>query len=105
MVVAGMTARTGVLRRVEDETGLSGTGDVAWIVEFPDGVCVTRWCVTDIRQTCVWASLDDVLAVHGHDGKTRIVWHDFAASLAELKERGVTVEQWAYATGNESLLA
>ncbi len=65
-----------VLRRHEDVTGLSGTGDVAWGVLFPDGVVVTRWCVTDVRQTCVWRSLDDTMAVHGHDGKTGIGWLD-----------------------------
>ena len=64
----------GRLVRTEDETGVSGTGVVAWIVEFPDGVAVTRWAVTDIRQTCVWASVDDVVAIHGHGGKTRIEW-------------------------------
>lgn len=65
-----------VLRRVEDEGGLSGIGDVAWGVLFPDGVVVTRWCVTDVRQTCVWKSLDDVAFVHGHGGKTKIVFLD-----------------------------
>lgn len=66
--------RTGVLVRSDDETGISGTGVVAWIVEFPDGVAVTRWAVTDIRQTCVWASVGDVLAIHGHGGRTTIRW-------------------------------
>lgn len=65
-----------VLRRIEDETGLSGTGDVAWGVLFPDGVAVTRWCVTDVRQTCVWKSLADVEYVHGHGGKTELVFLD-----------------------------
>jgi hypothetical protein len=67
-------ARSGVLVRDDDETGVSGTGVVAWIVEFPDGVTVTRWAVTDVRQTCVWRSVADVEAIHGHGGKTRIAW-------------------------------
>jgi hypothetical protein len=62
------------LERDEDETGVSGEGVVAWGVVFPDGICVTRWCVTDIRQTCVWASMADIEYVHGHGGKTRIVY-------------------------------
>ena len=65
-----------VLRRREDETGVSGVGDVAWGVVFPDGIAVTRWCVTDVRQTCVWRSLEDVAAVHGHHGKTQIIFLD-----------------------------
>ncbi len=68
--------RSGVLVRDDDETGVSGTGVVAWVVEFPDGTTVTRWAVTEIRQTCVWASVDDVLAIHGHNGKTRLQWDD-----------------------------
>lgn len=65
-----------VLRRREDETGLSGTGDVAWGLVFPDGVAVVRWCVTDVRQTAVFNSLDDVKHVHGHNGKTEVVFLD-----------------------------
>ena len=65
---------TGVLVRDDDETGVSGTGPVAWIVEFPDGVAVTRWAVTGVRQTCVWESIDHVIQIHGHDGRTRPVW-------------------------------
>ena len=67
-------SRVGVLVRDEDETGISGKGIVAWVVEFPDGVAVTRWAVTEIRQTCVWRSIDDLLAIHGHNGKTRLEW-------------------------------
>jgi hypothetical protein len=70
----GVFPSAGRLVRDEDETGISGTGPVAWVVEFPDGVAVTRWAVTDVRQTCVWASIDDVVAIHGHNGKTRIEW-------------------------------
>ena len=72
--------RTFVLRRHQDETGVSTAHgaapgqDVAWGVEFPDGPCVIRWCISDVRQTAVFASLDDIKAVHGHDGKTEVVW-------------------------------
>jgi len=38
--------RAGFLTRTDDVTGLSGTGMVAWLVEFPDGPCVVRWCVS-----------------------------------------------------------
>jgi hypothetical protein len=65
-----------VLMRHQDVTGVSGRGKVAWGIVFPDGVVVTRWCVTETRQTCVWASLADVEKIHGHDGKTHIVFLD-----------------------------
>jgi len=68
-------ARRFVLEREEDETGLSGTGTVAWGVVFPDGAAVTRWNAP-IAQTCVWRSVDDIEYVHGHLGKTKIVYLD-----------------------------
>ena len=61
--------------RDEDETGISGTGVVAFGVVFSDGVTVTRWN-SDVAQTCVWQSFDEVDAVHGHGGRTRIEWVD-----------------------------
>lgn len=63
------------LIRDEDETGLSGTGLVAFGVQFPDGSVATRWNAL-IAQTCVWSCLEDVLHVHGHKGKTTIEWID-----------------------------
>src|SRR4029077_11704723 len=76
-----------ILRRHEDPSQFSGTGDVCWGVLFPDGVAVTRWCVTDIRQTCVWASLEDLVAIHGHDGATEVVWLDEAPSESRARAR------------------
>lgn len=64
-----------VLERDTDETGVSGVGTVAWGVAFPDGAAVTRWNAA-IAQTCAWQSIADVVAVHGHGGRTRIVWLD-----------------------------
>lgn len=64
------------MHRHEDVSGISGTGLVAWGVEFPDGSVVTRWCVSDVRQTCNWVSMADVEFVHGHGGLTEIVWLD-----------------------------
>lgn len=65
------------LCRDEDETGISGIGLVAFGVVFPDGVTVTRWN-SDVAQTCVWQSFEEVDAVHGHGGRTRIEWIDDA---------------------------
>lgn len=63
------------LIRHEDETGISGTGIVAFGIQFPDGNVVTRWN-SDVAQTCVWASIEEVEAVHGHGGLTEIRWTD-----------------------------
>jgi hypothetical protein len=62
--------RTFAMIREDDVTGVSGTGVVADGVEFDDGVVVIRWR-GDERSTVVWDNVDDALAIHGHDGKTR----------------------------------
>jgi hypothetical protein len=65
------------LQRDEDETGISGTGVVAEGVQFSDGEVVLRWQAGEWHSTVVWAQgMDAVEAIHGHGGKTRIVWHD-----------------------------
>lgn len=63
------------LQRSEDPTGISGTGLVAWGVEFDDGTCVLRWA-TDTASTAVYASIADVETIHGHEGATQVVWLD-----------------------------
>lgn len=66
--------RTFYLARHEDVSGVSGTGIVAEGVEFSDGKCAIRWIVGDHRSVVVWDSVGDVQAIHGHDGKTRIMY-------------------------------
>ena len=66
-----------VLERVEDVTGISGTGIIAEGVEFSDGVVCLHW-------TSEWPSsvvhydrgIESVYHVHGHNGKTKIVFLD-----------------------------
>lgn len=57
------------LDRLEDETGISGTGKIAEGVEFSDGKVVMRW-LTEHRSTCFYDSMEEVVAIHGHEGKT-----------------------------------
>lgn len=69
--------RTFILFRTTDVSGVSGTGVVAEGVEFSDGICVCRWRPdSDTASTCVYDSIADVEAVHGHDGATQIIWED-----------------------------
>ena len=66
-----------VLERDEDITGVSGTG-------VAQGVCCPTGDVVALRWTSEWPTsvvfhergLASVEAVHGHAGKTRIVWLD-----------------------------
>jgi len=64
------------LQRNEDVTGISGTGMVAEGVMWSDGVCAMRW-VSDHRSTAIYHDLADILAIHGHDGSTKLIWIDF----------------------------
>ena len=63
------------LHRDTDETGVSGTGVVAEGVEFGDGRAALRWR-SEHRSTAVYDSMADVDAIHGHGGRTRIVYLD-----------------------------
>jgi hypothetical protein len=65
-----------LLVRDHDVTGVSGTGRVAEGIQFSDGRAVIRWCVGEHRSTVHWLSVDDAIAVHGHNGATRIEWVD-----------------------------
>lgn len=72
-----LTAKRFELHRDEDVTGVSGTGVVAEGIEFSDGVVALRW-VTEWPTSVVFhdkgmASVDHV---HGHTGKTRVVFLD-----------------------------
>lgn len=64
-----------VLNRIVDETGISGTGIVAWGVSFPDGAACLRWNTVN-TSTAMYASMEDVQAIHGHGGLTEVVWLD-----------------------------
>ena len=66
------------LIRDEDETGVSGTGKVAEGIEFSNGKCALAW-ITAYRSVVVYDSLREVEQIHGHNGKTRIVWQGDAA--------------------------
>jgi hypothetical protein len=66
------------LHRDEDVSGVSGTGVVAEGVAFSDGGPVA------LRWTSEWPTsvvfhdrgVESLEAVHGHNGRTRIVWLD-----------------------------
>lgn len=64
--------RTGVLIRDVDVSGISGTGKVAELVEFSDGAVALRWL--DLPSTGIYESVENVEAIHGHEGATRIEW-------------------------------
>jgi hypothetical protein len=62
-----------VLYRHEDEGGVSGIGEVAERVQFSNGKCVVSW-LTEYTSIVVYDDIKTVEKIHGHGGKTEIVW-------------------------------
>ena len=62
--------------RIQDHSGVSGTGAVVEGVQFTNGWCALRW-ITPKSSVC-FVPLDRRRpeAIHGHSGKTEIVIHD-----------------------------
>ncbi len=61
------------LQRDTDVSGVSGTGIVADGVVFPDGTAAMRWR-GELSSTAIYSSIEDLEAIHGHNGATRVVW-------------------------------
>ncbi|MDH6199170.1 hypothetical protein M2272_005838 [Mycobacterium frederiksbergense] len=76
MTAAAPSARRFVLERVEDVSGVSGTGTVAEGVQFSDGRVALRWVVGEHRSTVTWDSIESVEKIHGHNGATSVRWVD-----------------------------
>ena len=61
--------REGGFANAPDEVQFEG-------VEFSDGTVAVRW-MTERRSTSLWASLEDLMAVHGHpEYGTLVNWLD-----------------------------
>jgi hypothetical protein len=71
------------LRRLADETGVSGTGIVAEGVEFTNGEATMSW-LTKFRSIGVYPSVKTLMDIHGHGGKTVLEWDD----VQEVTETG-----------------
>lgn len=63
------------LVRHDDISGLSGTGIVAEGIEFRDGTVALRWCGKDPTSVVFHDhGVTSVQRIHGHDGKTEVVF-------------------------------
>lgn len=85
-----------VLQREEDVSGTSGIGLVAEGCEFTSGWCAVTWM--SAMGTWAWyPSIKAIEGVHGHDGKTRVVWID-----EEVKNgAGPHKDDWAQSNSKE----
>lgn len=73
------------LQRIEDESGISGTGRIAQGVIFDNGKVALTW-LSDTPSTGVYDSIGDVRSIHGHEGKTEVVMEtDWKRTFNELK--------------------
>ena len=61
------------LVRSDDVSGVSGVGIVAEGVQFSAGKVALCW-LTDPSSVAVYESVADVKSIHGHDGRTKVVW-------------------------------
>jgi hypothetical protein len=70
-----LAPRTFILLRHEDVHEQSGEGVVAEGVQFSDGTCAMRWRTTT-ASTCLYNSVEDVQELHGHEGRSELLWCD-----------------------------
>ena len=56
--------------------GYVGTRNTGADVRVEEMIRQIRWVVGDQRSTVMWDSIAAVIAIHGHDGATRVVWMD-----------------------------
>lgn len=66
-------SRRFVLRRDDDETGISGTGIVAEGIEFSTGWCAMSW-MTSAHSVGIYPNIKELERIHGHNGRAVVVW-------------------------------
>jgi len=63
------------LVRIEDETGVSGTGIVAEGCEFSTGKCCLTW-LSQFASVTIFDSMKVLEEVHSHHGKSKVEFYD-----------------------------
>ena len=74
------------LQRNEDVSGKSGTGIVARGVIFESGKIIMEWR-TYTHSLSIFDSLENLIEVHGHEGKTQVIMGD-PTECASKKKKG-----------------
>jgi hypothetical protein len=64
-----------LLKRKIDDSGVSGTGYVAFGVQWPSGKVTIEW-LSDITSHEDHNNIDECMAVHGHGKHTVVEWID-----------------------------
>lgn len=81
-------SRTFKLIRYEDVSNVSGIGCIAEGVLFSDGHVALHW-LGRMPTTTPMPTIEWVLSIHGHDGKTRLVWDDEANRGLHFTEKDI----------------
>lgn len=63
-----------ILVREEDESGVSGTGTVAEGVIWTNGTVHMKW-LSQFEGEVRYPNLDTLIHIHGHGGKTKVVFY------------------------------
>lgn len=72
--------KTFFLHRLEDASGVAGTGLVAQGVIFDNDKVALTWLTTEHTSVAIYDSLAAVEAIHGHGGKTKVMYFDPATT-------------------------
>jgi hypothetical protein len=73
------------LNRLEDESGVSGTGRVAQGFIFDNGKVALTW-LSEHPSVTIYDNIGEVHAIHSHDGKTEVeMMPDYKRAFGELK--------------------
>ena len=73
------------LQRIQDSSGVSGTGRIAQGVIFDNGKVALTW-LSDTPSTAIYDSIGDIRTIHGHEGQTEVCMEqDWKRSFNELK--------------------
>jgi hypothetical protein len=73
------STRRFVLNRIDDETGNSGQGVVAIGTQYPNGHISLTW-LSHLGTYAWYDSMMVVMGLHGHNGKTEVIWLDKEAN-------------------------
>jgi hypothetical protein len=65
-----------LLKRVIDDSGVSGTGYVAMGIVWPSGKVTIEWIVGEHISQEYHETLEDCMAIHGHGDHTIVEWID-----------------------------
>lgn len=76
-------ARRFYLYRFEDVSGVSGMGKVAEGCEFENGMCALSFA-SSYQHVNVYANMRAVMEVHGHSGKTKVIYVDGPESWQQI---------------------